>query len=140
MVTRTFWSPAAVADERGMRTGWVSQQDATRLTGRGIKATFAQEEGAFDRRHRGRVKSMGSVTSNLGNVLDISGGGLRVLSKTQMEGEGRVELISTTDRVIVPARVVWCHKVGFRKYVMGLQFINLTPELTQKLTEIGTAA
>ncbi len=38
-----------MADERGMRTGWVSQQDATRLIGRGIKATFAQEEGAFDR-------------------------------------------------------------------------------------------
>jgi hypothetical protein len=116
-----LWSPAAVADERDMRKGWVSRQDVTRLIDRGIKATFAQGEGVSDRRHQGRVKSTGSVTSNLGNVLDISSGGLRVLSKTKVEGEGRVELISTTDRVIVPARVVWCHKVGFRKYVMGLQ-------------------
>ena len=129
-----------MADERDMRKGWVSQQDATRLIDSGIKATFAQEEGDSDRRRRGRVKCAGSVTSNLGSVLDISSGGLRVLSKTKVEGEGRVELISPTDRVILPARVVWCHKVAFRKYVMGLEFINLSPELTQKLTEIGTAA
>ena len=129
-----------MADERDMRKGWVSQQDATRLIDRGIKATFAQEEGDSDRRRRGRFKSLGPLTSNLGNVLDISGGGLRVLSKTKVEGGGRVELILPTDRVIVPARVAWCHKVAFRKYVVGLEFINLTPELTQKLTEIGTAA
>ena len=128
-----------MADERDMRKGWVSQQDAAWLVDRGLKAIFAQE-GDSDRRRRGRVKSTGSVTSNLGSVLDISSGGLRVLSKTKVEGEGRVELISTTDRLIVRARVVWCHKVAFRKYVMGLEFINLTPELTQKLTEIGTAA
>ncbi len=129
-----------MADEQDMRQGWVSQQDATRLIDSGIKATFAQEEGDSDRRRRGRVKSRGSVTSNLGSVLDISSGGLRVLSKTKVEGEGRVELISPTKRVIVTARVVWCHKVAFRKYVMGLEFIDLTPELTRTLTEIATAA
>ncbi len=128
-----------MADERDMRKGWVSQQDASRLIDRGIKATFAQEEADSDRRRRGRVKSMGSVTSNLGNVLDIYSGGLRVLSRTKVEGEGRVELILPTDRVIVPARVAWCHKVAFRKYVVGLEFINLTPELTQMVTEIATA-
>ncbi len=129
-----------MADERNMLRGWISQRDATRLINREIKAAFAQEEGDSNRRRRGRVKSTGSVTSNLGSVLDISSGGLRVLSKTKVEGEGRVELILPTDRVIVPARVAWCHKVAFRKYVVGLEFINLTPELTQKLAEIGTAA
>ncbi len=129
-----------MADARDMRKGWVNQQDATRLIDRRIMATFAQDEGDSDRRRRGRVKSTGSVTSNLGSVLDISSGGLRVLSKTKVEGEGRVELISPTERVIVPARVAWCHKVAFRKYVMGLEFIDLTPELTRTLTEIGTAA
>ncbi len=129
-----------MADERDMRKGWVSQRDATRLINREIKAAFAQEEGDSDRRRRGRVKCTGSVTSNLGNVLDISSSGLRVLSKTKVEGKGRVELISPTKRVIVTARVVWCHKVAFRKYVMGLEFIDLTPELTRTLTEIATAA
>ena len=128
-----------MADEWGMRTGWVSQQDAARVIDRRIKATFAREEGDADRRRRGRVKSMGLVTSNLGNVLDISSGGLRVLNKTKMEGEGRVELISPTDRVIVPARVVWCHKVGFRKYIMGLEFIDLTTEQIQQVSQFATA-
>jgi hypothetical protein len=107
---------------------------------RAIKATYAKDEKPSDRRRHRRVKGTDSVACNLGRVLDISGGGLRVLSKSKAEGQGRVELISTSQRVIVPARVVWCHKVGFRKYVIGLQFMNMTPELTRQVTEIAIAA
>ena len=123
-----------------MNRGWVSRQDTSRLINEAIKASYSKDEEHSDRRRHRRVKATGSVTCNLGRVLDISGGGLRVLSKTKTDGQGHVELTSTTHRVIVPARVVWCHKVGFRKYVMGLEFMNLTPELTQQVTEIATAA
>jgi hypothetical protein len=105
-----------------------------------IKATYSKDEKPSDRRRHRRVKSTGSVTCNLGRVLDISGGGLRVLSKKKADGQGRVELTSTTQRVIVPARVVWCHKVGFRKYAMGLEFMNLNPELARQLAELAIAA
>jgi hypothetical protein len=42
--------------------------------------------------------------------------------------------------VVVPARVVWCQKVGFRKFVMGLELMNLTPALSQQVTEIAVGA
>ncbi|MHC4220264.1 MAG: PilZ domain-containing protein [Planctomycetota bacterium] len=120
--------------------GWVSRQDASKLINGAIKATFSKDDAPSDRRRHRRIKATGAVTCNLGRVLDISGGGLRVLSKTKTEGQGRVELTSVNLRVAIPARVVWCHKVGFRKYVMGLEFMNLTPELMQRVTEIATAA
>jgi hypothetical protein len=123
-----------------MHQGWVSRQDASRLINAAIKATYSKDEKPSDRRRHRRVKATGSVTCNLGRVLDISGGGLRVLGKTKTDGQGRVELISTTRRVIVPARVVWCHKVGFRKYIMGLEFVNLTPEQAQQVAEIAIGA
>jgi hypothetical protein len=135
-----FYSRRGLADEENMNKGWVSRQDASRLMNQAIKATYSKDEKPSDRRRHRRIKATGSVTCNLGTVLDISGGGLRVLSKSKADGEGRVELTSTTLRVIVPARVVWCHKVGFRKYVMGLEFTSLTPELTRQLSEIGTGA
>ncbi len=81
-----------MVDELHMFNRSVAQQDVTRLIDRGIKATFAQKKEDSDRRRRGRVNSTGSVTSNLGSVLNISGGGLRVLSKTKVEGEGRVDV------------------------------------------------
>ncbi len=122
-----------------MNKSWLNRKDPLQLIEQAIKATYAKDEEHCDRRRHRRVKSTGSVTTNLGKVLDISSGGLRVLSKTKAEGQGHVELITPINRVVVPSRVVWCHKVGFRKYVMGLEFINLTPELTQMVTEIATA-
>ena len=136
----TVYRRRGLADETSMSKGWVSRQDASRLINAAIKATYSKDEKPSDRRRHRRVKATGSVICNLGRVLDISGGGLRVLGKTKAEGQGRVELTSTTHRVIVPARVVWCHKVGFRKYVMGLEFMNLTPEMTRQVTEIAIAA
>jgi hypothetical protein len=139
-VPATIHCRRGLADEMRMNKGWVSRQDASRLISGAIKATFSKDEAPSDRRRFRRVKATGAVSCNLGRVLDISIGGLRVLSKTKTDGQGRVELSSVNLRVVVPARVVWCHKVGFRKFVMGLEFLDLDSELIQKVTEIATAA
>ncbi len=117
-----------------------SRMDAPRLINDGIKATYTADgkEDSRRRRHH-RVKGRGAVNSNLGRVLDLSGGGLRVLGKKKADGQGRVELISAIDSVVFPARVVWCHKVGFRKYVIGLEFIDLTTEQIQQVSQFATA-
>ena len=114
--------------------------DAPRLINDGIKATYtADGKEDSSRRRYHRVKGRGAVNSNLGRVLDLSGGGLRVLSKKKAGGRGRVELISAIDSVVFPVRVVWCHKVGFRKYIMGLEFIDLTTEQIQQVSQFATA-
>ena len=133
-------TPRGCADESGMAKHYINRMDAVRLINEGIKATYAKDEEGADRRRHRRVKGTGAVTSTLGTILDISAGGMRVVGKKEAEGQGRVELVSATDRVVVRARVVWCHKVGFRKYVMGLEFIDLNEEQVHKMREMATTA
>lgn len=77
-----------------------------------------------DRRARGRVRQQG-VTSNLGVVIDLSGGGVRILSTTGFEGKQNVTISCDTDAVDVKAEVVWCRRVGFRRFLVGMKFVEL---------------
>lgn len=123
-----------------MSKNYVTRMDPARLMNESIKATYSKDEDGADRRRHHRVKGTGSLTSNLGTVLDISASGLRVLGKTAAEGQGRVELTASGQSIVIPARVVWSHKVGFRKYVMGLEFIDLDEKQANKVREMATAA
>jgi hypothetical protein len=75
----TVYRRRGLADETDMK-GWVSRQDASKLINGAIKATFSKDDAPSDRRRHRRIKATGAVTCNLGRVLDISGGGLRVLT------------------------------------------------------------
>lgn len=119
--------------------GWVSRQDASRLIEESIKASRLEDDPGGNRRWR-RVQVKGGVACSMGRVLDISRGGLRVLSKKKASGEGLIEVASAKHHAVVTARVVWCHKVAFRKYVLGLEFVNLTREQTRAVSEIAAAA
>ena len=43
-------------------------------------------------------------------------------------------------RVTVRAEAVWCSRVGFRKYDVGLQFLDVTEDIKRELTAIGLYA
>lgn len=99
-----------------------------------------QQVGGAERRQFHRVENCDAIGCNLGTILDLSSGGLRLLCKAKPDDVTRVELTSGDDSVVLPARVVWCHKVGMRKYVMGLEFGDLDAEQTLLLMDIATAA
>ena len=84
----------------------------------------AKVEPGQDRRTRGRVRQQG-VMSNAGVVIDLSGGGVRVLSTHPLEGKLQLTISCESDTVTVNAEVVWSKRVGFRRHVAGLRFIDL---------------
>jgi hypothetical protein len=96
----------------------------------------AKVEPGQDRRTRGRVRQQG-VMSNVGVVIDLSGGGVRILSTHALEGELDLSITCDTDSVSMKAQVVWSKRVGFRRHVVGLRFLNLDEAALRTVSRIA---
>ncbi len=91
-----------------------------------------------DRRKAGRLKRA-AIGCNIGMIVDISDGGMRVRSRRRYQGALDIQLTTRTDVVKVTAKVVWTRKLAFRRHEIGLQFLGLTPDLSARLATIGVA-
>lgn len=96
----------------------------------------AKVEPGKDRRTRGRVRQQG-VNSNLGVVIDLSGGGVRILSTQPLEGRTKLSITCESDNVTVTAEVVWCKRVGFRRHVAGMRFVDLDESASRIVSRIA---
>ncbi len=119
-----------------MQYGWTSQTDTAALVARLPRVTL--EQPPDDRRKFGRLWSEGALRCNLGRVLDLSRGGVRVLSSRRLKGERVAELSTIDDGLKVPAKVIWCERVGFGQHITGLEFPTTTPELAHQLTAFAS--
>jgi len=98
---------------------------------------------ALTRRRHGRVRC-GDTRCTLGEVLDLSASGVRVL----VRGRVRLKKDSVTpmllemgDNVVpVKARVVWISRAGWFRHTAGLQFVDVTPEQRAKLIQLAQVA
>ncbi len=87
-----------------------------------------------------RVNAVG-LSCHLGDVLDMSAGGMRV----QREGKPSVErgaalqiaLKTASQKVQVGARVVWVRRVSWKRWEMGLQFVGVAPAVAEALVELA---
>jgi PilZ domain len=107
-----------------------------RLSAR-IRAGASRMRPLGERRRSGRLKGR-SLRCNRGEVMDLSAGGLRIRSSRRYSSKLPVQLWTPTRRVTVPAQVRWVKRLGFRKYEIGLQFYDLTPEQANHLTAFAT--
>jgi len=89
-----------------------------------------------ERRGGGRMLQTG-VVSNLGVVVDISAGGMRVLASRRYHGERKIRLLHTDGELRLKATVVWTRRLGLWRHEVGLRFINLDAATAAKLTVIG---
>ena len=80
-----------------------------------------------DRRRAARVQPT-HLYSSVGQVVDLSLTGLRVVSRRELAGELEAAVYRRHERpVIVRARVIWAHWVGFGRYLVGMTFIQPSP-------------
>ncbi len=89
------------------------------------------------RRVPGRVPQE-SLQCDLGPVLDMSSGGMRVLCTRPYEGEVQIHVEGYDVVLTIQARVAWIQKLGFRRFEIGLAFLDIDEDMAQMLTRIST--
>ncbi len=77
------------------------------------------------------------LRSNLGPVLDLSLGGMRVRCARAPKGELDVDLMGLQEPFRLRAEVMWTQRQGLRKYEVGLKFVDISPEVARQLTEVS---
>lgn len=98
-------------------------------------------KGASRPRHHDRVNAVG-LSCHLGDVLDLSAGGLRVgrEGKPSVERGSVVQIALRTaaQRVQVGGRVVWVRRVSWKRWEIGLQFIGVAPGVAAAIVELAS--
>ncbi len=89
-----------------------------------------------DRRRAGRLPQE-SLECNLGPVLDLSTGGMRVLCKRPHEGPLEVRLQASQYSLTLSGQVIWSKRLGFRRHEIGVQFVDLDDDTSQVLSRIS---
>ena len=114
-----------------------------RLT-RGFKPTGTRTGDACDmnaRRH-GRI-NLQEIACDRGSVLDLSCSGMRLLVRGKVPPTGQIfltRLTSVDEPIEVGCRVRWWRKAGFFTKEIGVEFVNLTPSISQSLTKLARQA
>ena len=89
-----------------------------------------------NRRAQGRLQQE-LLQCNLGPVLDLSMGGMRVRCPRAPRGKVAVELMAFRRTLSLRAEVMWAQRQGLRKYEVGLKFVDVSPKVARQLTEVS---
>ncbi|MHC4220752.1 MAG: PilZ domain-containing protein [Planctomycetota bacterium] len=99
----------------------------------GLSRFIGRREG---RRIPGRLPQE-LLLCNLGPVLDLSAGGMRVLSTRPQAGSLDVALQGADLSLTLRAKVAWVHRLGFRRHEIGLTFLEVDEDTAQLLSRIS---
>ena len=119
-----------------MHRGWMNQSDTILAMARRIGKGMYRRRSRTERRKSGRVKQ-GTIACNLGSIINLSAGGLRLLSHRRLNGILSVELWDAHRGLRLRGKVAWCRRIGFRKHEVGVEFLNITPEIAGNLAAIA---
>jgi c-di-GMP-binding flagellar brake protein YcgR len=78
----------------------------------------------------------------MGEILDLSAGGMRVHSRVKVEKghDMTITIITQHGPVSVDCKVAWVKRVKFFWYQIGLEFGAIDPELRRSLSEFARVA
>ncbi len=119
-----------------MQRGRTNQSDTILAMARRIGTGMYRRRSRTERRKSGRLKGE-TVACNLGSVINLSAGGLRLLSRRRLNGILSVELWDTHRGLRLRGKVIWCRRIGFRKHEVGVGLLNITPDIAGKLAAIA---
>lgn len=117
---------------------WVNPSNPVHMMARGIRARAQELRAASDQRKFGRLKAGDTLACSRGKVLDLSAGGLRLLSRRKLKGLVGMALWDVNGGLKLYAEVVWSRRLGFRRHEIGMRFVDVTPELAADLTTLAT--
>ncbi len=87
-----------------------------------------------------RVNAVG-LSCHLGDVLDMSAGGMRISREGRPDVERgtvlQIALKSSSQKVQVGARVVWVRRVSWKRWELGLQFVGVAPAVAEALVDLA---
>jgi hypothetical protein len=96
----------------------------------------AVKSGAPTRRHHGRLPTE-SLGTNLGIVLDLSIGGMRLATSKRPKGIFEILISDGTMACKVKGRLAWSKRIGLFKHIIGVAFVDVTPEQGRMLTRLA---
>lgn len=98
--------------------------------------------GSNARRH-GRLQTR-DLTCSLGEVLDISASGMRVVTKSIRSVHAGEQAACSVGSVhgsfSIYVRVAWARRVSLAKWELGIEFVDPTPAASEVLSRIARAA
>lgn len=116
------------------------KREDARLSGSGISGPWNHHgpaDGSASRRRSGRLPQE-ALVCNIGLVLDISVGGMRVLSRTPHSGTVKVKFRDHPMTEPIEATVTWSKRTGLFMRELGLRFENVNPQMSSLLTRIAS--
>ncbi len=96
-----------------------------------------QSKRGVENRRYGRLKGPG-LSCSLGTVIDLSAGGVRILTNRRLKGRTDIYFDhGTGPKLGVKSKIVWCRRIRFRTYLVGLQFEDLPLDAAKRLLRQG---
>jgi hypothetical protein len=112
-------------------------------TARNASLSSVQTDRSHDFRRAGRIRCR-EVTSNLGEVMNISASGMRLRARGGRPPAENTKLplrvASPFGSFEVPAKVIWVERAGFRKWDIGVRYEALTKQASDVLQHIARVA
>ena len=90
-----------------------------------------------DSRRRGRLP-LELLECNLGQVIDMSAGGMRVKASVLPQGKTEVTFPEHPLPETLTAQVVWSEECNEESWLCGLEWVGLTKALAAELTVLAT--
>jgi hypothetical protein len=78
-----------------------------------------------------------TLSCNLGRVLDISAGGMRIITRKVPRGFVDVHLVGHPLPGSLKAVRQWSRRLGWFRHEVGLRFETVTPDVAQRLSAIA---
>lgn len=103
------------------------------------KAGVYQKADIVNRRRAGRFE-LEDVTCDLGPVLDLSAGGMRIRCRHVPDGIFPVRVKGLGGEVVVKAQVAWVKRESLFKREVGLQFVEVTPDMARSLSQMAMSS
>jgi hypothetical protein len=94
-------------------------------------------------RRTGR-KRCHTLVCEFGEIVDLSADGMRIRqrggARVKQNDQIVISISFMSNEVQLKARVIWSRKTGFRRREIGLQFVELAPQVKSTLEEIVQCA